>query len=71
MMPQNVNLREQYAALDAKSQENVTNFFNCHNVAISIYNQLPQDAKDYVDTCIYMVNHSSAEEHEVTIEDKV
>lgn len=64
MMPQNVDFRALFNELPKQVQENVTNFFNLHNVAISIYNQLPEDGKSYVDLCIKMTNSLDQQEAE-------
>lgn len=46
------NLQQQFLALSPVDQQGVTNFFNAHNIAHFIYENLTEDAKKYVTYCI-------------------
>lgn len=58
------SFNEKFRALPVKEQEAITNFFNLHNAAIWIYNNLTDEAKQYVDFCISMVNEGNQIEKE-------
>lgn len=47
-----VNLQARFRALSPEMQELITNFFSCHNLAIWMYRQLDQPAREYADYCI-------------------
>lgn len=51
--PQN-QLQTKYFALSPNEQMGVTTFLNCHNAAHYVYDNLSEEAKDYVNYCIRM-----------------
>lgn len=46
------NLQQQFLALSPVDQQGVTNFFNAHNIAHFIYENLTEEAQKYVSYCI-------------------
>lgn len=47
-----VNLRQKFSALSQHDQSAVVTFFNLHNAAMFVYNNLSKDAQEYCEYCI-------------------
>lgn len=47
-----INLRDEYLKFSEKDQQGITHFFNLHNGAHFIYDNLSDEAKKYVNYCI-------------------
>lgn len=48
------DIRKKYAALSQHDQAAVVTFFNLHNAAIFVYNDLSKDAQEYCEYCIQL-----------------
>lgn len=50
------DLRGMFLALDPIEQKRVTTFFNLHNAAMFVFEQMGEDAKQYTNYCIQLAS---------------
>lgn len=56
MPKKDFNMNEEWLSLSPMEQQGVTNFFNLHNAAHWVYEQLSETGQKFVSSCIKMNN---------------